>query len=118
LRLAGREELLPEQQYQRYYTDSGLPEEVVCRALRDVARAAGVPVGLLRPTDRFDTELAPEKDELFDSDWSVFSWWVGRKLKRQGTTVQDLGVESLHDFVLRVAPLVYEPHVNREPQRR
>ena len=43
--------------YQRHFFDTGLPFETVSKALEEIANDCAIPIGLLRPNDRFEQEL-------------------------------------------------------------
>lgn len=70
-RFKDRENLSVEEIYQRYFSDSGLQKEKVLDLWLKIAQTLHLEPGRLRPTDRFDTELAPVQghhveDELID----------------------------------------------------
>jgi hypothetical protein len=56
-RFASRLDLGNDDFFVKYYAASGLPRDTVIRIRRLVADELEVPVGRLRPTDRFDQEL-------------------------------------------------------------
>jgi hypothetical protein len=58
-RLRDRAPLSDVEFYQQYYEDSGLDRDSVARVRSDVAAALELPPQFLRPSDRFDRELAP-----------------------------------------------------------
>jgi hypothetical protein len=54
-----RESLSPQEVVTRYYANTGLDMTIVLAIWNECARHLKVPVDKLRPTDRFDRELAP-----------------------------------------------------------
>lgn len=50
-------------------------------ALRLVSEATDVPVGKIRPADRFAVELAPERGWEFDDGLAEISWYVESRSK-------------------------------------
>lgn len=56
-RFRDRENLSLEVLYQRHFFDTGLPFETVSKALEEIADDCAIPIGLLRPNDRFEQEL-------------------------------------------------------------
>ncbi len=70
-RFKDRENLNVEEIYQRYFSESGLKKEKVIDIWMKIAQTLHLEPGRLRPTDRFDAELAPVRgyhveDELID----------------------------------------------------
>ena len=56
-RIGDREAIAPKEFYRRFYAGSSLSEDVVVKLLNEVAEAAEVPPGLIRPDDRFDDQI-------------------------------------------------------------
>jgi hypothetical protein len=98
-RFAGREVMGPQEIYRRYFHNSGLREEVFVNQWREVARSLELPAGLLRPSDRFDTELKPLTGwPLYDDQIEHLFVWAQRKVgSGAGMTLSQ--VQSLGDFI-------------------
>ena len=112
-----RREYVPiEQQFSEHYAGLGVSERVVRAAHAELERATGIPVELLRPTDRFDCELAPERQELFMSDWSAFVVEVRKRARELGAHFDQLEVRTVEDFVTKVGPILYGLNAH-EPDR-
>ena len=60
-RLGSRTMMSGSEFYERNYASAGLPRELVLELLDGLGNALEVPPGLLRPSDRFQVELAPLK---------------------------------------------------------
>lgn len=69
-RFRNREDLPAHELYLEFFSDSELDEEAVTDFLRLVSTECEVPMGKLRPDDRFLVELAPTRGwELDDGVW-------------------------------------------------
>lgn len=66
-RFKGRELLSAEDFYARFYRDAGLDPLLVEGVRQELATSLEIPAEVLRPTDRFDVELAPARG------WE--KWW-------------------------------------------
>src|SRR5690349_16481125 len=84
-RFAGRSELSLDQIYGEFLAPRSLPKELACELWKEVAESLRLPPGRLRPTDRFDKELAPPKGWEHDDDVVEVQWAAERRLKRSGT---------------------------------
>jgi hypothetical protein len=81
-RFDGRERLSDEQLFDRYFKMLGVPKETVLNEWRQVAKCLGVPAGLMRPTDRFDTELYPVPGwHFYDDDLEILFAQTARRLQ-------------------------------------
>lgn len=83
--------------YSSYYRCAGIPQEIVAQVLKDIANATGISECKIRPSDRFDHELAPLKGWEFGDGLIELSWIVNKKtgkIKKPKTinfnTVDDL----------------------------
>lgn len=98
-RFSDREDVSFDRFYAEHYEGHGFDREKVKRALSDVAQAIDVPGTKLRPTDRFDVELAAERGWEFDDGVAVLA---GRVMKqRRGS--RDSGArppfKTLDDYI-------------------
>lgn len=99
-RLTGREAMSPEEIYRQYFDDAGLRQEVLVRQWRVAASSLELPAELLRPTDRFDTELKPLTGwPLYDDQIEDLFAWATRRAKVLGGAIDLTGVQTLGDFV-------------------
>jgi|GEM_PF-543489 len=98
-RLSGREELDAQSFYDCYYKGSGFPRDLVSSVMTRVAYEVQLPAGLLRPTDRFDRELAPMKGWEFDDGLAMLSISLDRRLRRCGLSPGLSGVETIDDLI-------------------
>ena len=62
-----------------YYKDASLDQVRLRRALEEVSQAVQVPAGKLRPTDRFDVELAPPKGWELDDGTALLRQFIAKK---------------------------------------
>jgi len=112
-RVAGRSTMDFDEFYRAFYAGSGLPADVVRRALQEVAELSGIPAVMLRPTDRFDKELAPVRGSEFGDGLALLSPQMRRRLKRAHLTEDLSAVKTLDDFIRHIARS--EP--NQQPGR-
>lgn len=71
-RFGHRRELSADEFYRMYYGNSGLPRERVLAVRLVVADELEVPIGRIRPSDRFDRELRPAEGwEAWDDGMEV-----------------------------------------------
>ena len=68
------------------------------RALRMVEEIMGISVSKLRPTDRFDRELVPEKGWEFDDEILDLGWLLESTIQGSSKSVATVG-----DFVKVIA---------------
>jgi hypothetical protein len=64
-----------------------------------VAQSLRLPPGKLRPTDRFDEELAAPKGWEFDDEILDVQWAAERRLKRSGTQADLSRIKSVGDYI-------------------
>jgi hypothetical protein len=78
-----------------------LDESLVRQLLHELAGVVGATPGQLRPTDRFDGELAPEKGwEIDDGIYLVYDTWA-KKAQRARTWDAKQPLLTLGDLVVR-----------------
>lgn len=102
-RFSDRDDVSFDRFYAEHYEALGLDRERVKRALNDVAQAIDVPMTKLRPTDRFDVELAAERGWEFDDGIAVLAGRAvkpGHKLGSDGT--KRPRVLTLDDYIRMV----------------
>jgi hypothetical protein len=63
-----RPELTVGEIHDSYYADSPISQDVLGRALEEISQDLGVPLGKVRPEDRFDVELGPSPGWQYDDD--------------------------------------------------
>lgn len=95
----GRSELSLDQIYGEFFASRNLPKELVCELWKEVAGSLRLPPGKLRPTDRFDKELAPVKGWEFDDDIVEVHWAAERRLRKLGARADSSNVVTLGDYV-------------------
>ncbi len=96
-RLVDREIFSMEVIYDRFFASENLSKPLVLELWSEVAVTLGIPPGKLRPTDRFDKELAPV--EAWDDDIVEVQWAAERRLKKTGSKADLSGVQTLGDYV-------------------
>jgi hypothetical protein len=83
-----------------FYAQSGISKVDLEAAFREVGRLLGVPAGCLRPSDRFDVELAPAKGWEFDDGLGRLTAVAEERLRTRGL---DKGlvaqIKSVDDYV-------------------
>jgi len=84
-RFEGRPDLSLDQIYDEFFARKNLPKELARELWNEVSASLHVPPGMLRPTDRFDEELAAPKGWEFDDDIVEVQWAAERRLKQSGT---------------------------------
>lgn len=83
-----------------FYAHSAVSQGDLAAALGEIGRVLGVPVDRLRPSDRFDVELAPEKGWEFDDPLAELTEVVERRLRTCGLDEgQVAGIRTVDDFV-------------------
>lgn len=98
-RFADREELSADSIYSQFFPANNFPKELVSELWNEVAVPLRVPPGKLRPSDRFDKELAPVKGWEFDDDTLEIHWAAQRRLKKLGVSADVAAVQTLRDYV-------------------
>ena len=98
-RFADREDLSLDSIYSRFLAANNLPKGLVLELWNEVANRLRVPPGKLRPSDRFDNELAPVKGWELDDDTVEVHWAAQRRLKSLGVNADTGEVRTLRDYV-------------------
>lgn len=107
-RFADRENLPIEEIYLRYYSGSGLATDSVLDIWKGLSKCFSIAPGLLRPSDRFDTQLAPVRgfpteDELIDVEE-----YICERAARLGVSFEMNKLETLDDVIRLLALPIYE----------
>ena len=98
-RFSGRSEITLEEFTSTCTEDKPLDHQLVSEFLQDMALAVGIPVGKLRPTDRFSGDLAPPKGwEIDDSIDPIIIRWMARGKKIHGAKPSKQ-LRDLNEFV-------------------
>lgn len=98
-RFESRPDLSLDQIYSDFFAQRNLPKNQVCELWREVAESLRLPPGKLRPTDRFDQELAPPKGWEHDDEILDVQWAAERRLKKTGIKADLSQVKTLADYV-------------------
>lgn len=98
-RFENRPELSLEQIYGEFFAGKSLPKELACELWNEVAKCLCLPPGKLRPTDRFDQELAAPKGWEFDDEILDVQWAAERRLKQSGTQADLSHIKTVADYV-------------------
>ncbi len=98
-RFADREALSADSIYSEFFAANNFPKELVSELWNDVAVPLRVPPGKLRPSDRFDKELAPVEGWEFDDDTLEVHWAAQRRLKKLGVNADIAAIQTLRDYV-------------------
>ena len=115
-RFAGRSPMPPEEVYAQYYAESDVPRRVVLDTFARVADVLNdIPVALLRPSDRFDKELAVAVDPVFDDSLAMLQHEFRLELQDYRPPGKEQ-IETLDDLVRAVA--AHEARRNQEGSRR
>jgi len=96
-RLADRGDLASEVIYSQFLEKDHLPGDLALQLWNEIASSLGVPPEKLRPTDRFDKELAPVEE--WDDDIVELEFAADRRLKRTHATADFSTVKSVADYV-------------------
>lgn len=96
-RLSDREDLSFVEFERRFYDGAELDSNQLRGALGDIASALDIPVGKLRPTDRFDAELAPPKGWEIDDGAAL----LVRLLEKRGGKLPsgDAKLQTLDEYL-------------------
>jgi len=103
LRFDKRRDIDEEEFYQTYYKESGIPKETVSRAIKFVSTAVDIPVSKLRPSDRFEVELKPEKGWEFGDGLAEITWLIEENEKKKGNNLSLPLMTTVDDFIRYVA---------------
>jgi hypothetical protein len=101
--LKNRPELTVGEIYDNYYADSSISRDAVGQALGEIAGDLSVPLGKLRPQDRFDVELGPTPGWEYDDDVSDVMARARRRLVDSGASQDLTPIRTVDDYVRLVA---------------
>ena len=97
-----RASLTPAEMQAHYYGTKTMPVEAIHVALHEIGSCLHVPPGQLRPTDRFEVELAPTKGWDWDDGLSVLMRLARRRLELGGRSGDDLSALTTVDDYVRL----------------
>jgi hypothetical protein len=98
--LQARPDLRIEELHRQFYSDSPITPSALTLALDEIALALDVPRGKLRPSDRFDRELAATPGWEADDDLGVLNELVVKRLGDRAEKVQ-----TVDDYIRLTAGL-------------
>ena len=98
-RFENRPNLSADHIYANFVAGRNLPKEFVCELWNEVAESLQLSAGRLRPSDRFDEELAAPKGWEFDDEILDLQWAAKRRLKQIGTQVDLSQIKTVGDYV-------------------
>lgn len=98
--LRSREDLPMDAIYDRFFSETGLQKSLVLEVWAEVATLLRVPAGKLRPSDRFDKELAPGGVWLdLDKDAIQLNLAARDRLKQFGSKSDFSAAHTLRDYI-------------------
>lgn len=99
-RLGSRASMSFDNFYNSYYAESHIPKPILLRLLQEVSYYTDIPMNLLRPSDRFDRELAPlKKWYAFDDSLAPMEWHAKALEKKFGTSVDLSKIQTVDDYI-------------------
>lgn len=98
-RFENRSDLTLEQIYREFFAQQNLPRQLVHELWKEVAESLRLPPGKLRPTDRFDQELAAPKGWEYDDEILEVQWAAERRLKQCRTQADLSQIKTVGDYV-------------------
>ncbi len=98
-RFENRPDITFDEFYSNFYKTSNLEKHLVEELLNHVAAELDLPVLKLLPTDRFDTELAPDKGWNWDSGHGILSIELQQLAKKKGQELDLKKIQTLDDYV-------------------
>lgn len=101
-RFKGRKELPLEEFISKFYSDIKINPEVVSEVLNVVGTALDIPLGLLRPSDKFNEELAPPDGHEFSDGIVDIDFYLSDYLKKGGYSL-DKNLDSIDDLIRFIA---------------
>jgi hypothetical protein len=100
----GREPLAAEDIFARYYGDSGLNKDVIVRLWNECAAKLRIPPEKLRPTDRFEHELAVSDFwASLDDPREDLARYAISQAKRFGVVIDLKGTKTLDELIRQLA---------------
>lgn len=100
--IRARETLSLDQIYDRYYVESNLDRALVLELLNHVAQEMRIPVGKIRPGDRFSDELSPRRGNEWDSGYGVLLYELKRCAAKRNKAIQG-PVDTVDDYLKAMA---------------
>ena len=94
-----RPELNLDEIYREYFAAKKLPKDLTCELWKEVSETLRLPFGKLRPTDRFDQELAAPKGWEYDDEIVDLQWAAERRLKRIGGQADLSQIKTVADYI-------------------
>lgn len=107
-RFKGREALAADEFYNQFYAETGLSKAVVLELLQEVAKSVEVDPNLLRPSDRFKSELADiDFGTMFNLDGGLFELTsrAEMRLRKLGAKVDLSRLLTLEDYIRTLGEL-------------
>ncbi|NGZ11956.1 MAG: hypothetical protein CV088_21740 [Nitrospira sp. LK70] len=104
-RFLERETLTESQIYHSYFADSHLPASLIEELWNEVADFGEIPRGLLRPTDRFDTELASLRGWEFGGEISSLNIVAERRARNLGPDFDLAQIHTVRDYIEKFGAL-------------
>lgn len=99
-RFSGRENLTLREIHTQYFLKSGIPCDVFGQLWQELANLMELPSGLLRPDDRFQQELAPDKGNEWDDPVGLVPDLIRRRYKEAGLPVPDINdLQTVRDYI-------------------
>ena len=98
-RFENRPDLGFDEIYDDFFSNKGLPKELVHELWNEVCTTLDLPTVKLRPTDGFDQELAAPKGWEFDDDIVDLQLASKRRLKHNGTQADLSQIRTVADYV-------------------
>jgi hypothetical protein len=99
-RLRNREDIPMDAIYNQFFSGANLPKDMVLELWNEVATLLRVPPGKLRPSDRFDKELAPGGVWLrLDDDAVQVNLSAQFRLKSVGAKTSFSAMQTLRDYI-------------------
>jgi hypothetical protein len=102
-RFEGREQLSIEKIHDDFYPGYEMRE--FAEVWKEIASAVEVPPGLIRPTDRFDTELGPVKGFRIASEMDDLQEAFMRRCKQQRLDIHQVNIQTVDDYIKQFAIL-------------
>jgi hypothetical protein len=102
-RFAGRTPLDDNSFYERYYSSSGLRQDIVAQMRHEIETALRIPAQTLLPTDRFSTELSVVRGWEYTDDGPDELFLLNRdREKRLGVQIPLAELKTVDDYIRTV----------------
>ncbi len=99
-RLRNREDIAMDGIYNTFFSGTNYQKDLVLELWNEVAILLRVPPGKLRPSDRFDKELAPGGVWLrLDDDAAEVNLAAQSRLRKIGAKTDFSTIQTLHDYI-------------------